>query len=272
MNEPMIDVDALTVRFRTKTGPVDAVRDASFQVEAGEAFGLVGESGSGKSTVLRALTGLVPIAGGRVAIGGHPVGMAGAGLKPGIGGARERALQREVQMVFQDPYGSLHPRFTVDQTLREPLAINRLDREDERIAAALREVGLGPTYRFRYPHQLSGGQRQRVAIARALIVEPRVLLLDEPTSALDVSVQAEILNLLRRLARERNLTMVLVSHNLAVVGFLCSRVAVMRNGEIVEALGIDAVREQRVQHEYTRSLLLATAGYRRNAIEVDAAL
>jgi len=276
MNEPLIDVDALTVRFRTKTGPFDAVRDASFQVRAGEAFGLVGESGSGKSTVLRALTGLVPIAGGRVTIGGRMVDTAsGARAKQRVSGSRDRAPQRGVQMVFQDPYGSLHPRFTVDQTLREPLAINGLDREHERIAAALREVGLGPAYRFRYPHQLSGGQRQRVAIARALIVEPRVLLLDEPTSALDVSVQAEILNLLQRLARERNLTMVLVSHNLAVVGFLCSRVAVMRNGEIVEALGIDAVREQRVQHEYTRSLLLATAGYRRNAVDsigVDTAL
>jgi peptide/nickel transport system ATP-binding protein len=267
MNAPMIDVDAVTVRFRTKTGPFDAVRDASFQVHAGEAFGLVGESGSGKSTLLRALTGLVPVAGGRLSVGGHAVGAQRGG--------RDRALQRDVQMVFQDPYGSLHPRFTVDQTLREPLAINRLDREDERIAAALREVGLGPAFRFRYPHQLSGGQRQRVAIARALVVEPRVLLLDEPTSALDVSVQAEILNLLRRLARERNLTIILVSHNLAVVGFLCSRIAVMRNGEIVEELGIDAVRAQQVRHEYTRSLLLATAGYRRNAadvIDVDAAL
>jgi peptide/nickel transport system ATP-binding protein len=274
MNAPMIDVDALTVRFRTKSGLFDAVRDASFQVRAGAAFGLVGESGSGKSTVLRALTGLVPIAGGRVAVGERMAG-AGAGITQSVGAFRNRSLQCDVQMVFQDPYGSLHPRFTVDQTLREPLAINGLDREDERIAAALREVGLGPAYRFRYPHQLSGGQRQRAAIARALIVEPRVLLLDEPTSALDVSVQAEILNLLRRLARERNLTMVLVSHNLAVVGFLCSRVAVMRNGAIVEALDIDAVREQRVQHEYTRSLLLATAGYRRNAadsIGVDVAL
>ncbi|MFC0696721.1 ABC transporter ATP-binding protein [Paraburkholderia humisilvae] len=263
----MISVDAVTVRFRTKTGSFDAVRDACFQVGAGEAFGLVGESGSGKSTLLRALTGLVPVANGRLSVGGHAVGERR--------GTKDRTLQRHVQMVFQDPYGSLHPRFTVDQTLREPLAINRLDREDERIAAALREVGLGPGFRFRYPHQLSGGQRQRVAIARALIVEPRVLLLDEPTSALDVSVQAEILNLLRRLARERDLTIILVSHNLAVVGFLCSRVAVMRDGEIVEELGIEAVRAQQVRHDYTRSLLVATAGYRRNAadaIGVDAAL
>ena len=258
----MIDVSALTVRFRTKTGYFDAVREASFHVGEGEVFGLVGESGSGKSTILRALTGLAPIAGGHMKIGSH------------VSGEKiNRSFRRDAQMVFQDPYGSLHPRFTVDQTLREPLTINGIDRQDERIVDALREVGLGPAYRFRYPHQLSGGQRQRVAIARALIVEPRVLLLDEPTSALDVSVQAEILNLLRRLHRERNLTMILVSHNLAVVGFLCSRVAVMRNGEIVEQRDIASIRAQQVEHEYTRSLLLATTGYQRKpvqAIGVDA--
>jgi peptide/nickel transport system ATP-binding protein len=252
----MIDVSALTVRFRTKTGHFDAVREASFHVGEGEVFGLVGESGSGKSTVLRALTGLAPIAGGHMKIGSHVTGE-----------KINRAFRRDVQMVFQDPYGSLHPRFTVDQTLREPLTVNGIDRQGERIVDALREVGLGPAYRFRYPHQLSGGQRQRVAIARALIVEPRVLLLDEPTSALDVSVQAEILNLLRRLHRERNLTMILVSHNLAVVGFLCSRVAVMRNGEIVEQRDIEAIRAQQVEHEYTRSLLLATTGYQRKPVQ-----
>jgi peptide/nickel transport system ATP-binding protein len=253
----MIDVSALTVRFRTKAGHFDAVRDATFHVGKGEVFGIVGESGSGKSTILRALTGLVPAAAGTMRTGAH------------VPGERaDRAFRRDVQMVFQDPYGSLHPRFTVDQTLREPLAINGIDRQDERIVAALQEVGLGAAFRFRYPHQLSGGQRQRVAIARALIVEPRVLLLDEPTSALDVSVQAEILNLLRRLHRERNLTMILVSHNLAVIGFLCSRVAVMRNGEIVEELGIEAIRAQQVGNDYTRSLLLATGGYERKAVEV----
>jgi peptide/nickel transport system ATP-binding protein len=252
----MIDVSALTVRFRTKTGHVDAVREASFHVDEGEVFGLVGESGSGKSTILRALSGLAPIASGHMKIGSHV-----------LGEKVPRAFRRDVQMVFQDPYGSLHPRFTVDQTLREPLTINGIDRQDERIVDALGEVGLGPAYRFRYPHQLSGGQRQRVAIARALIVEPRVLLLDEPTSALDVSVQAEILNLLRRLHRERKLTMVLVSHNLAVVGFFCQRVAVMRNGEIVEQCDIASIRAQRVEHEYTRSLLIATGGYQREPVQ-----
>ncbi|MGF6753366.1 ABC transporter ATP-binding protein [Paraburkholderia sp. GAS334] len=260
----MIDVKGLTVRFKTKSGYFDAVRDASFHVDEGEVFGLVGESGSGKSTILRALTGLAPAAAGEMKIGSHVPGE-----------KIDRLFRRDVQMVFQDPYGSLHPRFTVDQTLREPLTINGIDRQDERIVDALHEVGLGPAFRFRYPHQLSGGQRQRVAIARALIVEPRVLLLDEPTSALDVSVQAEILNLLRRLHREHTLTMILVSHNIAVIGFLCSRVAVMRNGEIVEEAGIDAIRAQQVKDDYTRSLLLATGGYERKAVEVigvDAAL
>ncbi|WP_412024331.1 ABC transporter ATP-binding protein [Burkholderia cepacia] len=253
----MIDVDHASIRFPTRTGHVDAVRDASFAVRDGEVFGLVGESGSGKSTLLRALTGLVPLAAGSLSIDGRPVD-----------GTLDRAFRRHVQMVFQDPYASLHPRFTVDQTLREPLSIHGMGRPgiddaDARIARALSEVGLGPTFRFRYPHQLSGGQRQRVAIARALIVEPRVLLLDEPTSALDVSVQAEILNLLRRLHRERNLTMILVSHNLAVIGFLCQRVAVMQHGEIVEQLRIEDVRAGQVARDYTRTLLQATEGYRR---------
>jgi peptide/nickel transport system ATP-binding protein len=247
----MIDVDAVTVRFKTAAGAVDAVRNASFHVAQGEVFGLVGESGSGKSTILRALSGLTPIAEGSMRIG--PQG--------------QPASRRDVQMVFQDPYGSLHPRFTVDQTLREPLRINGIDRHEERIVNALREVGLNASFRFRYPHQLSGGQRQRVAIARALIVEPSVLLLDEPTSALDVSVQAEILNLLKRLHQERNLTMILVSHNLAVVGFLCSHVAIMRNGEIVEALDVERIRAQQVENEYSRSLLLATRGYQRKTVE-----
>jgi peptide/nickel transport system ATP-binding protein len=251
----MIDVQSLGVRFGARHGQVDAVRDVSFRVDAGDAFGLVGESGSGKTTVLRALCGLAPISSGYATVGGHT-----------LGGALPRGFRRDVQMVFQDPYGSLHPRFTVDRTLREPLAIAGSDQHDERIVAALREVGLGPAFRFRYPHQLSGGQRQRVAIARALIVEPRVLLLDEPTSALDVSVQAEILNLLHRLHRERDLTMLLVSHNLAVVGFLCSRVAVMRNGEIVEYASIEAIRSRNVQHDYTRQMLEATDGYRRTTV------
>jgi peptide/nickel transport system ATP-binding protein len=168
-------------------------------------------------------------------------------------------------MVFQDPYASLHPRHTVDRALAEPLRIHGIGEREPRILRALREVGLGPEHRFRYPHQLSGGQRQRVAIARALILEPGVLLLDEPSSSLDVSVQAEILNLLQRLRRERSLTYVLVSHNLAVVAHLCSRVAVMNAGRFLEELDVATLRARRTQHPYTAQLLRASEGYDRAA-------
>ena len=170
-------------------------------------------------------------------------------------------------MVFQDPYGSLHPRHTVDRALTEPLAIHRIGDADRRIESALIDVGLDPSFRYRFPHQLSGGQRQRVAIARALIVEPKILLLDEPTSALDVSVQAEILNLLRRLRSEHGLTAILVSHNLAVVAHICERLGVMQNGEMVEELTVDQLRAAAPQHPYTQQLLKASVGYDRRAAD-----
>jgi peptide/nickel transport system ATP-binding protein len=191
----MIGVRDLTVTFGHGPDAVRAVRGVSFDVAEGESFGLVGESGSGKSTVLRVLAGLNPDWTGTAVVAGSAVTQ-----------HLSKAYRRSVQMVFQDPYGSLHPRHTVDRVLSEPLEIHRIGDGERRIASVLTDVGLGPQFRFRYPHQLSGGQRQRVAIARALILEPKVLLLDEPTSALDVSVQAEILNLLKRLRRERGLT------------------------------------------------------------------
>jgi peptide/nickel transport system ATP-binding protein len=172
-------------------------------------------------------------------------------------------MRKRVQMVFQDPYGSLHPNQTVDRMLAEPIAIHRLGRSDARIARALAEVGLGPEHRYRYPHQLSGGQRQRVAIARALILEPRILLLDEPTSALDVSVQAEILNLLAQLRRDHGLTMLMVSHDLAVIVHLCERIAVMQGGVILETTTPDNLSAGTVAHPYTRELLLSNAGFDR---------
>jgi peptide/nickel transport system ATP-binding protein len=242
----MIAVDGLDVRF----GQTHAVQGVDFAVARGECFGLVGESGSGKSTVLRAMAGLITQWSGRIALDGQAQGR-----------GRPRAAARLVQMVFQDPYGSLHPRHTVDRTLAEAVSIHRLDDGEGRIDRSLTAVGLGPSFRFRYPHQLSGGQRQRVAIARALILEPRILLLDEPTSALDVSVQAEILNLLRRLSAERDLTMLLVSHNLAVVANLCDRLAVMSRGRIVETLAAAGLRHGDAKHPYTRQLLRASRGY-----------
>ncbi|HEY0420317.1 MAG TPA: ABC transporter ATP-binding protein [Acetobacteraceae bacterium] len=235
----MIEVEDLRVRF----GDVQAVRGVSFAVPEGGSFGIVGESGSGKSTVLRALSGLNPDWTGRMAI-------AGQNLTP----VRGRDFFRRVQMVFQDPYGSLHPRQTVDRALSEPLLVHGVGDVEPRILRGLAEVALPAAARFRYPHQLSGGQRQRVAIARALMAEPEVLLLDEPTSALDVSVQAEVLNLLMDLQQRRNLTYVMVSHNLAVVAHLCPMVGVMQGGEIVEMVSAEDLRAGRTKHPHTTEL------------------
>ena len=251
----MIEIEHLNVVFGQRRSLVHAVDDVSFQVARGESFGLVGESGSGKSTVLRAIAGLVESWSGSIAVAGQAQGK-----------QRSLAFRREVQMVFQDPYGALHPRHTVDHILKEPLKIHGLDPADERVVAALEEVGLDESFRFRFPHQLSGGQRQRIAVARALIMEPSVLLLDEPTSALDVSIQAEVLNLLSRFRRERGLTYILVSHNLAVVSHMCERLAVMREGSIVESLGIEQLRAHRPGHAYTLQLFQAAQGYSRDFV------
>ena len=198
----------------------------SLDVAPGESFGLVGESGSGKSTLLRA---------DRRACAGQRRARSPSTARRSAR-SRDKAFYREVQMVFQDPYGSLHPRQTVDRLLLEPLAIHGFADIEKRILRALDEVGLGSGFRFRYSHQLSGGQRQRVAIARALILEPSILLLDEPTSALDASVQAEVLNLLEQVRRDRKLTFLMVSHDLAVITHMCERLMVMQNGEEVERL------------------------------------
>jgi len=246
-----LQVQALKVVFDGFT----AVDGVSFDVAPGASFGIVGESGSGKSTVLRAICGLAPRAAGRVQLTG-PAAMPDVASK---------AWRRQVQMVFQDPYASLHPRQTVDRILAEPLAIHGVADAEARIETALDEVGLGAGFRFRYPHQLSGGQRQRIAIARALILEPQVLLLDEPTSALDASVQAEVLNLLEALRERRGLTFVMVSHDLAVVTHLCERLLVMQRGLAVETVDAADLALHRVQAEYTRSLMQASAGFSRVA-------
>ncbi len=239
-----IEIEGLNVWFGDYEERVDAVKGANLSVPKGGSFGLVGESGSGKSTILRAIMGLAPTWSGKIDILGKPV------EKP-----RSRDFYRAVQMVFQDPYASLHPRHSVDQVLSETLALHGFTDIDKRISQLLDDVGLGPSFRFRYPHQLSGGQRQRVAIARALAPEPQILLLDEPTSALDVSVQAEILNLLTDLRAEHKLTYLMVSHDLAVVGHICQDIAVMQLGEIVETLGVEDMRAMRTTHPYTKHLL-----------------
>ncbi len=251
----LIDIDGLEVTFTRGATPVHAVRGIDLRVAEGESFGIVGESGSGKSTVLRAICGLAPVTAGTIRIAGEPLAT-----------PRPPAFFRRVQMVFQDPYASLHPRHTVDRVLSEPLAIHGFDDREARVERALSEVGLGPSFRFRYPHQLSGGQRQRVAVARALILEPRVLLLDEPTSALDASIQAEVLNLLDGLRAARGLTYVLVSHDLAVVSHMCERLMVMQHGQAVEELTRADLRARAARKDYTQRLLAASEGYSRDPI------
>jgi peptide/nickel transport system ATP-binding protein len=248
MTNAAISVDKLNVSF----GDSHVVKDLSFQVVPGESYGIVGESGSGKSTVLRVLAGLNRDWTGAIEIEGQ--------VQPKT---RGKAFHARVQMVFQDPYGSLHPKKTVDDTLAEPLAIHGIGDAEKRIGRAMAEVGLPASFRFRYPHQLSGGQRQRVAIARALVLEPSILLLDEPTSALDVSIQAEVLNLLQALRKERKLTYILVSHDLAVVAHMCERLLVMQFGRGVEEMTAQTLAARNPQTAYAQQLLTASEGFRR---------
>ncbi|MDQ1183850.1 MULTISPECIES: ABC transporter ATP-binding protein [Agrobacterium] len=231
-----------------------ALDRVSIEVAKGESFGLVGESGSGKSTLLRAIAGLNHFDEGSLMVDGRTYSRK----------SRDKSFYRDVQMVFQDPYGSLHPRQTVDSILLEPLVIHGVDNKEARINRALDEVGLGTGFRFRYSHQLSGGQRQRIAIARALILEPKILLLDEPTSALDASIQAEILNLLEQARKDRNLTFVMVSHDLGVISHMCDRLAVMKSGKIVESMDVHQLETREFSADYTRQLMVASEGFRRD--------
>ena len=239
----MIKVDNLTVNF----GPSVAVRDVSFQVASGESFGLVGESGSGKSTILRTIMGLNPDWSGSIKVDGQDTKS-----------TSRTDLARRVQMVFQDPYASLHPRYVIGHAIAEPMRINNMPDPEKRTVELLDLIGLGGKFRFRFPHELSGGQRQRVAIARALALNPKILLLDEPTSALDVSIQAEILNLLNQLRQELGLTFVIVSHDLAVISYMCERLMVMRNAEAVETLTRTQLRARDISTAYTRDLIAAS--------------
>ncbi len=224
----MINLQRLSVAHKQGYELRTVVHEVDLQVNAGECFGLVGPSGCGKSSLLWVMAGLNPHWQGKMALASSDVTPG----KPFTG-----QLRRDVQMVFQDPYASLHPRHRLRRTLAEPLKLLRRDSIDDRIDQGFRHVGLDPALAERYPHQLSGGQRQRVAIVRALLLEPKILLLDEPTSALDMSVQAEILNLLNDLKRDDGLTMVLVSHDPDVIDHMCDRAARMAQGRIVEQIG-----------------------------------
>jgi ABC-type glutathione transport system ATPase component len=231
---------------------IRAVNDVSLEIEAGETLGLVGESGSGKSTLGRLLLRLTEPDSGAIEFDGNDVLSADGGLL--------RRLRRDMQIIFQDPYGSLDPRMTVEQILSEPLLIHGgKDRQDRKLAMQkmLRAVGLDASALARYPHEFSGGQRQRIGIARALVLRPRFIVADEPVSALDVSVGAQIVNLLRDLQREFQLTYLFISHSLPVVRYLATRIAVMKDGQLVE-VGTTEQITMAPNHEYTRALLAAT--------------
>ncbi|MBL8697422.1 MAG: ATP-binding cassette domain-containing protein [Alphaproteobacteria bacterium] len=234
---------------RTVTVTVKAVDDVSFEVRPGEAFGLVGESGCGKSTTGRALLRLIEPDDGEILYRGENVRAAE--------GAALRALRRKLQIVFQDPFSSLNPRRKVGQALAEPIEVHGLARSraevDGRVAALLAEVGLPAAAADRYPHEFSGGQRQRIGIARALSLEPELIVADEPVSALDVSIQAQVLELLRGLQARRGLAFVFIAHDLGVVRYFCQRLAVMYLGRIVEVGTVDELFAEPL-HPYTRML------------------
>jgi oligopeptide/dipeptide ABC transporter ATP-binding protein len=240
------------VIFQRQIGAVKAVDGVSFDVEQGETLGIVGETGCGKSTTARLLCRLMDPTSGSITFDGRDVANArGADLK---------ALHRQVQMIFQDPYSSLNPRKTIGSIIADPFVIHNLHTEHgerkKRVQDLMDRVGLNPEHYNRYPHEFSGGQRQRIGVARAIALEPKLLIADEPVSALDVSIQAQVLNLLRSLQRELGLTLVFIAHDLSVVRHMCDRVAVMYLGKVVELATSDVLYTS-PRHPYTGALLSA---------------
>ena len=258
MSDVLVSVQNLSKHFPLRGGLFQkrefnkAVDGVSFDIARGKTLAIVGESGSGKSTVGAMLLGLLEPTGGEILFDGKPFS--------GFTGAQKRALRRQMQVVFQDPYASLNARMNVREALTEGMIIHGIGKttaeRDDRARALLAQVGLSPSAIDRYPHEFSGGQRQRVAIARALSVEPSFIVLDEPTSALDVSIQSQILNLLRQLQRDKGLTYLFITHNLGVVEYLADAVSVMEKGRIVETGDIEQIFDA-PQQQYTKNLLSA---------------
>ncbi len=256
----VLQTDALRVWFpitrgflKTTVGHVKAVNSATLTVRAGETLGVVGESGSGKTTLALAILRLVPMTGKVLFLGRDLHGVTGRAL---------RAMRRDMQVVFQDPFGSLSPRMTAEAIIAEGLGVHGLEPGRDRrgmVAEIMAEVGLDPATMGRYPHEFSGGQKQRIAIARAMILRPKLVVLDEPTSALDMTVQVQIVDLLRELQRKHRLAYVFISHDLRVVRALAHKVIVMQQGDVVEAGTAEAIFANPV-HDYTRTLMAAAFG------------
>ncbi len=256
MTGPLLELDHVGVEFRRWFGaePFRAVDDVSLAIAPGETLGLVGESGSGKTTLSRAALGLVPLSSGTIRFDGHDITPRSA--------RTARALSRDIQVVFQDPYSSLNPTRTIRTSLMEPLSVHReFSRKDAaaRAIELIERVGLPADALERYPGDFSGGQRQRIAIARALMISPRLLICDEPLSALDLSVQAQILNLLMDLQRELGLSYLFISHDLAVVRHIAHRVTVLHHGRVMEEGTAEQVCEH-PEHEYTQRLVASGDG------------
>ena len=252
MNTPILEVKDLCKSFKTKKGVLQAVDHVSFTLDRGRTLGVVGESGCGKSTLGRTILRLVEPTSGQVLFDGRDI----AGLsRPAL-----RKCRRDIQMIFQDPFASLDPRKTVSQIISEPLLIHKLVRRgpecEKRVLELMDIVGLAHRWYNTYPHQLDGGRRQRIGIARALAVDPKLMICDEPVSALDVSIQAQILNLLKDLQEERNLTCIFITHDLSVVHHFSDEIAVMYLGHVVEKAPAEELF-QRPLHPYTRALLSA---------------
>jgi peptide/nickel transport system ATP-binding protein/oligopeptide transport system ATP-binding protein len=253
---PLVEIQHLVKRFPVKqgvfartAGEVHAVEDVSLTIRQGETLGIVGESGCGKSTTARLLLRLLDPTSGRITFDGRDITQ--------LSQRNLRPLRREMQMIFQDPYSSLNPRKTIGQIIGGPFAIHNMKQGAKtRVKELLEVVGLNPEHYNRYPHEFSGGQRQRIGVARALALNPRLIVCDEPVSALDVSIQAQILNLLRRLQSDFNLTYVFISHDLSVIRQIADRVAVMYIGRVVELGDAEAIYSH-PRHPYTAALLSA---------------
>lgn len=253
LKEVLLSVKNVDIHFKVKKMIVKACNNVSFDIYKGETFGLVGESGSGKTTISRAILGINKVTNGTIEFKGKVI-------SEKLSKAERKDNKRKIQMIFQDPASSLNERANVDYIISEGLYNFHLFKDNEerlkKVYKILDEVGLLPEHLSRYPHEFSGGQRQRIGIARALVIEPELVLADEPISALDVSIRAQVLNLLKKLQRERHLTYLFIAHDLSIIKYISDRIAVMHQGYVVELGNADDVYTDPI-HPYTKSLLTA---------------